>query len=149
MDLMGIVEVEENQVRTETVVIGEMRASLNPEEIEEIEETEETEESAGIEVRTESQNFPASAGWMPLRLVRFVEDFVGFVLAVGKRGSCLLAGIVMWEVLVLVKTVVGLVAGTQLSQRQLYRHHQLVDPQGVVLVVEIAGAVGQAREWRE
>lgn len=120
-DLKGTVDIEEIQVGTETVAIEGMRASLNPEEIV---ETEETEEPVGIEGRTESQNFPASVGWrvcsthgMAPRLVHSVEGFVDFVLEVEKGGNCLLVGIVMWEVLVLVNSVVDLVAGIQPSQR--------------------------------
>lgn len=62
---MGTVEIEENQVWTETVVIEEKRASLSPEEIEEIVETEESvgiEEPVGIEGRMENQDFLVSVG---------------------------------------------------------------------------------------
>lgn len=155
-DLKDFADIEENQVGKETVVIEGMRAFLNPEEIGETEETEETEEPVGIEGRTESQNFPASVGLrvclthgMAPHLVRSVEGFADFVLEVEKGGNCLLAGIVMREVLVLVNFVVDLVAGIQPSQRQLNRHHPLVDPQMVVPVAEDTEAVGQAQEQRE
>lgn len=86
---------------------------------------------------------------MALHLVHLVEGFAGSVLEVGKGESCLLAGIVMRVGLVLVKTVVGLVEGTLLSQRLLNRHRLLVDPRGVALVAEVEEAVGQAQDVRE
>lgn len=79
---------------------------------------------------------------MTLHLVHFVEGFAGFVLVGGKGGNCLLVEIVMREVLMLAVTVAGLVAGTRLSLRQLYRNHLLVGPRGTVLVAEIVAVVG-------
>lgn len=57
MDLMETVGIGGNQAGSEIVVIEEMRAFLNPEEI------EETEESVGIEGRMEKLDSPAAVRW--------------------------------------------------------------------------------------